>query len=260
VTGRCSYVEVGAAVRQAHERAAAATGLTGRDWRVLSAIVALVASYSRLVDRLTAAQVADAAGCDPRDARKSLARLRDLGIIVREESRGRRPAVTGLPAAQPGVAAPPVETSEPGVAAPLVGVGQPGVESTANPGYLHPPTREDFREESSARASEAPPPGLAGGQPAALEQPDEPPSSWDEVVEQIGGLSEPMRTMIQRAADAHRQLELRVDDAGDELARRDAQRRRGEMSGSGATARPTAPPGDPLMRPSAAVASTGGPA
>lgn len=239
---RDPYADVGAAIRQAHERAAAtAQGLTGRDWRVLSAIVALVSSYSRLVDRLTAAQVAEAAGCDARDARKSLARLRDLGIIVREESRGRRPATTGLPAAQPGVAAPLVEALEPGVPAPLVADRQPGVESASNPGCLHPPTREDFREESSAPACEAPPAGLAGGQPAALPV-----------------MSEQMAEKVNRGiAGLARQLELRIDaDHGDELD----ERRRAKTSGSGATARPTGPTGDTAFRPAAGVESTGGPA
>jgi len=259
---RDTYADVGAAIRQAHERACEAGDLTARDWRILSAVLTLVASYSRMRDRLTSAQVAAAAGVHERTAQKCLTRLRDRGIIMREASVGRRPSVTGFHAAEPRPTVGVVEASRPRPTVAGVEEAQPRPQSPLNPAHRWAPTREDLREEGSARASEAPPPGLAGGQPSALGEPDETPPSWEAVVEQLADVSEPMRVVIRRAVEAQaaRQLELRVDDAGDELARRDAQRRRGEMSGSGATARPTGPPGQPLTATSDEVSSTGGPA
>ncbi len=97
---RDTYADVGAAIRQANHRAAAsATELTRADWRVLTAIIALVASYSRLQDTITAEQIAGAAAMDTSTAKKALAHLVELGIITRTATRGRHAAATGLPPA-----------------------------------------------------------------------------------------------------------------------------------------------------------------
>lgn len=239
---RDAYADVGVAIRQAHERARDAGDLTRRDWRVLSAIVALVASYSRLVDRLTVGQIAEAAGVDERNTKRALARLRDRGVIVRAESRGRRPAETGLP--QPGPHTATVEPGpqratvdrEPGPCAAPVTTGQPGPESSSNSGRPRPPTREE-REESSAhaRASLTAPPGPAGGRAA---QPEE-DHRGDVVAAVVASLPDtPWRDGIARAIAAQhaRQLELRIEGRGDELAARAARReeqRAGEHGGAG---------------------------
>jgi len=58
---RDRYAEVGAALR-ASMGAAARARLTGSEWRVLSAIVAQTAGWSRISDRISHAQIAEFAG------------------------------------------------------------------------------------------------------------------------------------------------------------------------------------------------------
>lgn len=176
-SSRPSYARVGAAIRLAHERAVAAGDLTGRDWKVLSAVIALVASWSRLRDRIAVCQISQAAGVDERNTKRALARLRDRGIITRGESAGRRAAETGLPAEpwphtatvttdQPGPTTATVATDErwPRTATvPESNSGQSRHPTVAADG--HPPEKNS--EKKAARAtSETAPPGSAGGRPA----------------------------------------------------------------------------------------------
>jgi hypothetical protein len=91
-------------MRQAIARAAAAK-LSDGDRRTFEAVLALVASYSRLWDRVYVDQVARAAGLSERHARTCLARLGALEVIVWKPGRGRgvksrlglSPAITGTP-------------------------------------------------------------------------------------------------------------------------------------------------------------------
>jgi phage replication O-like protein O len=180
---RDSYAYVGASIREAQARAIEAGDLVGRDWRVLLAIIALVASYSRTSDKITSQQIADAAGMDVRHAKRSLARLIEHGIITRESTVGRRPARTGLPTPRPSLNHEPgpqtatvdhhepgpqtatVETSEPGPQTATVETRQQWPERAANSGRRRPPTREETREESFAREA-ASPSGSAVGRPS----------------------------------------------------------------------------------------------
>jgi hypothetical protein len=86
-------VDVGPAMRATIDRAVAA-GITGRQWRVLGALLWWTASYSRLVDDVTHEQIAEHAGIDitTKSWRKTVAReLRALaaaGVIVYVPGRG----------------------------------------------------------------------------------------------------------------------------------------------------------------------------
>jgi hypothetical protein len=80
------YAVVGTAIRQAIARAHAAQ-CTRKELRALNAVVSLVASYSRLEDRIAVADVADVARLHIVDARAALRSLRDKGVIVYEGKR-----------------------------------------------------------------------------------------------------------------------------------------------------------------------------
>lgn len=209
---RDSYIDVGAAIRQAQDRARAAGRRLGeRDHRVLFAVVALVASYSRLQDRLTVSQIGEAAGgIDDRATQRCLAKLVEEGCLTREPTRGRRPALTGIPRSQETV----VSDSQPRSQETTVAVGQPRSLETPNPGLQRPPTREDFREESRARANATPsaPVGSAGGRPA---QPAEDPPAPIPITADLGPT---LTDIIERRRG--RQLEL-----GDDLAVAASRRR-----------------------------------
>lgn len=228
---RSTYTQAGEAMRQAHTQATTCGDLTGRDWRVLCAIFALVSSYSRTSDELTVAQIAGAAGIDERNTARCLSRLRDRGVITRADSRGRRPAATGLPPSQPWPHTAGVTENEQGPSTAMVGsqqgpptamVGeeQPWPESTSNHGRPRPPSLED-REESSAheRASTPAPAGSAVGRPAQPDQHENPAAA----IANLDALHPTVRARIIRAMTAQRQLALRIDGAGDELAARAAR-------------------------------------
>ncbi len=169
---RAAYADVGARVREAQTRAVECGTLVGRDWRVLLAVIALVASWSRTEDTLTAQQIADAAGMDVRNTQRVLARLVERGIIIREPSAGRRPSITGLPEPRPQTATveddehrphtTTVETNEPRPHTATDDPPQPWSPAAPNTGRTRPDTREESREESSAT-----PAGQAGGLPSS---------------------------------------------------------------------------------------------
>jgi hypothetical protein len=108
---RVTYVEAGAAMRLAFERASTVgeargkSRLNGSDWRVLAAVVALTASYSKLEDTVYTGIVARMAGfrgpnedTNARRARRILKKLASLGIIEYEPSRKlREPSIVRLP-------------------------------------------------------------------------------------------------------------------------------------------------------------------
>lgn len=97
-TTRDSYATVGAALRQAIDRANRA-GLSGGEQRVLLAVVALVSSYSRLRDRVYVFQIAAATGgLSERHTRTCLEKLARQGIIYWEPRRGHGvQSIVGLP-------------------------------------------------------------------------------------------------------------------------------------------------------------------
>lgn len=193
---RCTYAYVGASVREAHARAVEAGDLVGRDWRVLMAVVALVATYSRTSDKLTAQQIAEAAGMDVRHASRSLARLVDRDIIAREATVGRRPSATGFPSPRPEFdhTADHEQTTEPWPQTASVATGQPwprtaSVEGSEpwpqtasvehrNPGQNGHSTLaadgqapEKNSEKKALRARSATSSGSAGGRPTSPTDP-----------------------------------------------------------------------------------------
>jgi hypothetical protein len=85
---RAHYSEAGAAMRQALARAGDAE-LSPADRRVLDAVLVATVSWSRLEDEVPLGELADVAGCSARQARRSLARLSALGIVVHRVGRGR---------------------------------------------------------------------------------------------------------------------------------------------------------------------------
>lgn len=94
---RVAYREAGNAMREALRRARGA-GLSPTDRNVLDAVLALTVSYSKLEDEISPATIAEEAGCSLRQARRSLRKLDDLGIVVYVPGLGRgRTSVVGLP-------------------------------------------------------------------------------------------------------------------------------------------------------------------
>lgn len=100
--GRERYVDVGRAIRQAHARAREVE-ITSAERDVLSAIVDLVCSYSRLTDGISIEQLAVCCQRHPKTVAKALARLDRLRIVVYRPGGGKgRGSVSqiGLPAAE----------------------------------------------------------------------------------------------------------------------------------------------------------------
>jgi phage replication O-like protein O len=92
--GRQPIMVVCQATRGALERACAAgAALSGRDWRVLGAVVHQLTTYQRVADTISGSQLAEVAGIDRRHVVRSLARLEAAGVIDRERSRGGTPSV-----------------------------------------------------------------------------------------------------------------------------------------------------------------------
>ncbi len=152
---RDSIIVVGAAQRAAMAAMAAAEpALSAKEHRVLTAVIGLTSSYSRLVDRYSLEQVADAAGLAPggnadtrrKEASRALRRLRDRGIVVYEAGDGRRHcSLIGLPhpSEKGGAAAPPVSEVERGGGDDEKG----GAEPAGKGGRERPPTRVVLRED-----------------------------------------------------------------------------------------------------------------
>jgi hypothetical protein len=96
---RDAYADVGAAIRGAHLRFVRA-GLGTFDRRVLDAVVCVVASYSRIQDKVTVTQIArwvydresdDVLGWQRQRVQQGLSRLAKAGVILYEAPRGRAP-------------------------------------------------------------------------------------------------------------------------------------------------------------------------
>ena len=86
---RVSFAEAGATARAVLLRATRATPpLSAGEWRVLSAVVALVLTYSRLEDHLRPAQVAQCAGVSLRWVQRLLPRLASRELLIYEPGRG----------------------------------------------------------------------------------------------------------------------------------------------------------------------------
>ena len=100
MTARARYAEVGEALRLAIDRAIA-LDLPASGWRVVAAVVSLVASYSRLSDRVYVSQIASRASLSERRTREWLKRLDAAGVLsvdLRRGGSGDRPrSVVGLP-------------------------------------------------------------------------------------------------------------------------------------------------------------------
>jgi hypothetical protein len=96
---RAEYREVGAAMRQAIERAVTET-LSPGETRTLLAVLHLVTSWSRLRDRVYVGEVRALTGLGDRHQRACLSRLAHLGIITWKPRQGHGVrSVLGLPAA-----------------------------------------------------------------------------------------------------------------------------------------------------------------
>lgn len=101
-TGRVSYIVAGQAIRQAHGRARAAS-CSAAERDVVAAVVELVATYSRLADRVSLERVAAAAGRHPKTTGRALRHLAQLGVLVYQPGRGRaRVSLVGLPTPEKG--------------------------------------------------------------------------------------------------------------------------------------------------------------
>jgi hypothetical protein len=101
-------------MRQSFARARAAR-CSPAERDVLAAVVELVCSYSRLVDRIALARVASAAERHPKTVAGALHRLAAAGIVVYEEGGGRsRVSLVGLPSAEKGAPSDSPSSSEKG--------------------------------------------------------------------------------------------------------------------------------------------------
>ncbi len=148
---RDSYRDVGESTRAVLQAAATAEPpLRPREWRVLSAVLQVTATWSRLQDRVTHEQLAPLCGLDKPTDRRDLAReLRSLatrGLIVYEPGvslpgERRRPSTVGLPPVeihQVSDVSPPVEIHQ-------VSEGSPPVDLDTDPRWsrLSPPVDLD---------------------------------------------------------------------------------------------------------------------
>lgn len=94
---RRSYVEAARAHRSALARAVAVADQLSRScWRVLAAVFALTASYSRVWDYVYVGQVAETAGVSRRTASRSLGRLHRLRVITWRPSKTRERSFLSL--------------------------------------------------------------------------------------------------------------------------------------------------------------------
>jgi hypothetical protein len=104
--GSISYKQAGAITRLTNSRARHAR-LNGTNWRVLTAITDLTASYSKPFDRTYVALIAEMAGLDRTDpnlkrTKRSLKTLASLGLITYEPGRrNHQPSLFGLSTTTP---------------------------------------------------------------------------------------------------------------------------------------------------------------
>lgn len=114
---------------------------------VLEAVVSLTALESKLAEDVAVAVIAERAGVHPKNAARSLGRLRDLGVIDYRAGRGRgNVSRVGLPAAGTEAVDAPISEAEKGsrsAAAPEIGADlkresppPAGIEHAANAGKL----------------------------------------------------------------------------------------------------------------------------
>jgi hypothetical protein len=140
MTERVPYVEAGKAHRLALKRAISIERTTRSDWKVLSAALALTASYSKLTDRVGVAQVAAFAGVNER-TRGSLKKWSEAGVLVWHPKQGGRGINSTLSLPQPGASGPVGPVSQPGD-----GERQPGDSGPEQPGDCPPITEKVPRE------------------------------------------------------------------------------------------------------------------
>jgi hypothetical protein len=142
---RAAYREVGIALRTSAAAVLADATLTRADIKVFLAVVALVASYSRLVDRYQIIDIARFAGVDETTARRSLKKLGARGHIVWNPKRGHGTrSETGLPA--PGM--------NPGRNDPLSGE-ESGSPDADKPGLHARDNRGEAREDTGREGPES---------------------------------------------------------------------------------------------------------
>jgi hypothetical protein len=114
MSSRAPYAEVGSAIRDASRRANEAQ-LSDGQRKVFLAVIALVASYSRLEDRVYVADVAGLSRLSNRHTRDCLKFLHEQQLIVWKPRRGKSvKSLLGLhPASKSGTPRPPVSVPEP---------------------------------------------------------------------------------------------------------------------------------------------------
>jgi hypothetical protein len=100
------YRLVGAAVRQSLERARKAN-ITASEWKVLSVVIDLTASLSKMKDTTWNGQIATEAGFGQKPeqvkrAGRTLRKLRQAGVILYEPGSRKRWTVVGLPPPEAG--------------------------------------------------------------------------------------------------------------------------------------------------------------
>jgi len=112
---RVSYRLAATAAREAFRRARDAR-CSLEEHVTLEAVVSLTALYSKLIDEVAVAVIAEEARLHPKNTARALRRLRDLGVIFYEPGVGRgRLSRIGLPSApEKGAAAAPLYEPEKG--------------------------------------------------------------------------------------------------------------------------------------------------
>jgi hypothetical protein len=145
---RDPYAEVGRAMRESIGRAQTAA-LTRQDWKVLGAILGLLAGYSRLSDAIHTAKLAEQSGYSERKVRESVVKLVAAGAIRCERSRGRYPSRYGLPC-PPSVSIDPVPRRSVSPASTLPPVGPSTLPPVGHPSEKDPEEKADDGAERAA--------------------------------------------------------------------------------------------------------------
>jgi len=168
---RDGYREVGAATRQALERAM--PGLTLREARVLLAAIWHLTTWSRLTDHVSIGQLAQLANMDVRHTTRAVQRLAARGVLHYtpggSPKGGRRvPSRISLPPATVAPGTPPA-TVAPGTYVPPATVNtDPRPPRTPTPGHGGPPSEkypEKTPEKNARGSSESEPQALDGMEP-----------------------------------------------------------------------------------------------
>lgn len=97
MTNRTSYADAGTAQRYLCQRVAVA-GITSLERRVVLAVLAYTASWSKTEDTVALSRIADYLGLgSSADVGRALGRLADAGLILYQAGRGSRVSRVGLP-------------------------------------------------------------------------------------------------------------------------------------------------------------------